>query len=252
VSVWFAIPSKRPPEECDPVLKLWAERGYQIALWRDWNDARRWPQPEGCCFVRTAEKYPGYAIAVNSLVKQILETDKEAEWIVTGGDDIEPDPDHTAEQIAEECGEYFVNPHPRTFNDGTFGVMQPTGDRWGEDDPFARQRWPEAPAYIDRVCGSPWMGREFCRRMYQGNGPLWPGYRHMFEDEELQNVAQRLGVLWQRRDITHYHQHWSRGNDKAQMPEFLREVSGQAHWAEAKAMFETRKAGGFPGHEPIA
>ena len=89
----------------------------------------------------------------------------------------------------------------------TFGVMQATGDRWGENEPWARAQFPDAPAYIDRICGSPWIGREFARRMNQGKGPFWREYFHMFADEELQCVAQRLGVLWQRRDLTHHHEH---------------------------------------------
>ena len=48
----------------------------------------------------------------------------------------------------------------------TFGVMQPTGDRWGERNGIAT---------IDRIAGSPWMGREFCRRMYHGSGPMYNG-----------------------------------------------------------------------------
>jgi hypothetical protein len=92
--------------------------------------------------------------------------------------------DAGAKQIAKECTAHFG---------GTFGVMQPTGDRW-------------ANGSIDRICGSPWLGREFCTRMYHGKGPMYGGYLHMFGDEELQHVATRLGVLWQRRDLTHLSQ----------------------------------------------
>jgi hypothetical protein len=264
MSVWLCIPSKRPPEECDPILQKWHERGYRIALWRDWNDARRWPQAPGVAFVRTAEKYPGYAIAVNSLVRQILEMDPAAEWVVTGGDDVEPDANHTAEEIARTTGwhffeQYWCEAELHSSHYGaderkaleTFGVMQPTGDRWG-DHP-ALHAGDLKGAYIDRVCGSPWMGREFCRRMYQGNGPLFSGYFHMFEDAELQAVAQRLGVLWQRPDLIHYHRHWMRAchGDPSKMPEFLRKVSGPQHWAEAEALFLNRQRESFPGYEPI-
>jgi hypothetical protein len=133
--------------------------------------------------------------------------------------------------------------------DSVFGVMQPTGDRWGENEPWARQQFPNAPAYIDRICGSPWMGRELCRRMYQGNGPLFEGYQHMYVDEELQCVAQSLGVLWQRRDLIHYHDHWGRTEGSA--PEHLAEATSAAHWDRSRAIFNRRKAEGFPGHEPI-
>ncbi len=247
MSVWFAIPSKRPPEEAEPVLKLWREHGYKIALWRDDMDF-----PYGIVDYIRADPYPGYSIAVNSLVRDILQSDEQAEWIVTGGDDVEPDPNHAAETIAAQCSEMFGRlqvRHRMVDHFATFGVMQPTGDRWGEHDIIPGK----VGAYIDRVCGSPWMGREFCRRMYQGQGPLFSGYFHMFEDEELQCVAQKLGVLWQRRDLIQMHRHWGRFSNPTprSMPEFLREVNSPKHWQESKAIFESRAATGFPGHEPI-
>lgn len=252
-NTWFAIPSKRPPEEAEKVLKLWRERGYKIAVYRDHTD----PELERVHMqVIGVTPYQGYAMAVNSLCWHILLEDPQAEWIVTGGDDVEPDPNHSAEEIASDCSEYFAGCGPAERFDAstvsmsidqfersrTFGVMQPTGDRWGENAVPGLQG-----AYIDRVCGSPWMGREFCRRMYQGNGPLWPEFSHMFEDEHLQCVAQKLGVLWQRRDLTHFHRHWgrNRGVSATDCPEFLRNVNTSAHWAESKAIFERLKAGGF-------
>jgi len=129
----------------------------------------------------------------------------------------------------------------------TFGVMQPTGHRYG-DDAMGRARWPDAPAYIDRICGSPWIGREFARRVNQGRGPWWPEYFHMHVDEELFNVAKGLGVLWQRRDLIHYHDHWGRkvnGAHVEDIPEHLRFVSGAKHWAEAEAIFKRHQANGF-------
>lgn len=266
MSVWYAIPSKRPAADAEHVLKFWRYQGYKIALVRDfvdldfYGDLTYFSEP-------IWGGYPGYAPAVNYLCKQILLEDSEAEWIVTGGDDILPDPMKTAEEIARECSDHFwlqsfAVPTPgvdrsvyfQTFERdfrkrALFGVMQATGDRWGEDDPYAKIKWPDRPAYIDRVCGSPFMGREFCRRMYGGDGPLYHGYRHMFEDEELQAVAERLGVLWQRRDLTHHHQHYARQGKPC--PEFLKEVSGQKHWAESQLLFTQRQAAGFPGHEPI-
>lgn len=261
MSVWFAIPSARPDGGTIP---LWRERGYKIALWLDrFNGIATDPYYDRA----HAGPYPGYAAAVNHLVGWILSHDPQAEWIVTGGDDVSPDPNHTPEEIAKQCSLYFAYDHGMTRgNDqydtllvdnpvaaATFGVMQPTGDRWGENEPWARVQYPNAPAYIDRICGSPWMGREFCRRMYSGKGPLFEGYRHMRVDEELQEVAKKLGVLWQRRDLIHYHDQWMRDceGDPAKTPVFLREVSRQEHWDESTKMFEGRKVLGFPGHEPI-
>ena len=157
---------------------------------------------------------------------------------------------------------YFLDLHgklnPRLLMDGafirrfeTFGVMQATGDRWGENEPWARAQFPDAPAYIDRICGSPWIGREFARRVNQGKGPFWPEYQHMFADEELQNVAQRMGVLWQRRDLTHHHEH-PRRDGVARTPDFAGEIYSSAHWQASKLLFDSRKAAGFPGSECIA
>ncbi len=274
MSVWLAIPSKRPVEQVEPTLKLWRERGYKIALWRDFGE----PIPESDLVCGEA-RYPGYAVAVNALIGHILELQPAAQWIVTGGDDVEPDPNHSAEEIAKECSWHFLKEDYRDAGEpGTFGVMQPTGDRWGEHDikdGHKFELWPDQPhrcihcgqaydaprhmlgAYIDRVCGSPWIGREFATRMYQGNGPYWPEYTHMGVDEELQAVAVKLGVLWQRPDLTHYHNHWGRPRDGQKygtadsMPEFLKHANSNTEWDRYKRIFKARQAAGFPGHEPL-
>lgn len=156
----------------------------------------------------------------------------------------------------------------------TFGVMQPTGDPWASTPRLGRD--------IERICGSAWIGREFALRSYGGRGPLYQGgepcwnctrtgpasqgpkcaiccdtgvaigYHHMFEDEELQNVAIKLGCFWQRPDLTQLHQHWCRGDNRTReehMPAFLAEANSKEHWAKYKAIFEGRKAAGFPGHQ---
>lgn len=254
MSVWLCIPSRRPPSEADAVLKLWHDQGYKIALYCDVGQ----PLPTEADFIEVAESYPGYGAAANYLVvRYVMATHADAEWFVIAGDDVEPDLAKTAEEIAAELVPVFAgrvvpdrSELPEEWQrSGTLGVMQPTGDRWGEDA-LSRLRWPDAPAYIDRVCGSAWYGREYCRRMYGGRGPLCEEYRHMFVDEEAQEVAKKMGVLWQRRDLTQKHRHWMREPGTA-APEFLREVSGQKHWLESKALFERRKAAGFPGHAPI-
>jgi hypothetical protein len=237
VSVWLCIPSARPTEEAEQVLKLWRERGYSIALWRDH-------------FNISTYQYPGYAAAVNALIRSVLKGVPDAEWFICAGDDIEPDANHSAEEIARECSHHFGTLHDTpNFECSTFGVMQPTGDRWGDHERHMGER---GSAYIDRVCGSPWMGREFCRRMYQGNGPLFEGYFHMGEDEELQAVAQKLGVLWQRPDLIHFHRHWARKNkSRDDMPKFLERANSAEEWQKYKQIFAERKALGFPGHEPL-
>jgi hypothetical protein len=134
--------------------------------------------------------------------------------------------------------------------------MQPSGDRWG-DTPAARKQYGEhRGAYLDRIAGSPWMGREWVKRAYQGNGPMFAGYRHMYADEELKEVAEKLGVYWARRDIIQLHQHWGRkpGDefaDIADCPDFLRPVNTPQHWHESQRLFVERKAAGWPGSEPL-
>jgi hypothetical protein len=98
------------------------------------------------------------------------------------------------------------------------------------------------------------MGREFCRRMYHGSGPMYNGYYHNFADEELQNVAQKLGVFWQRRDLIQEHRHWARPRgDVRDMPEWAQKINDPrlSDWDKSKALFAVRKAGGFPGSEPL-
>jgi len=225
MSVWYCIPSARPVQEAQKCVDAWRAQGYKVALWRD--------QVDGIdCDMLVVSKYEGYAEAVNALVREVLAIDPSCSWIVTGGDDVYPDQSKRADEIANECCE--------AFKPGTFGVMQPTGDRWGEDE--------NKSAYIDRVAASPWIGRDFCERAYGGNGPLWAAYTHMFVDEELWYVAKLFGVYWERRDLKHVHQHWAR-DGKQSMPDFLVKVNSPEHWDKYRKLFENRKAAGFPGHE---
>jgi hypothetical protein len=264
-SVWVCIPSARPPEVVAEWAKAWRERGYNIALWRESSDF-----PYGVVdYLRNEPVYPGYANAVNALIHDVmLSTDQhgggmkpQAEWFIIGGDDVFPDLDHSAEEIAKQCGDYFADPDGRhgdwanrIFLDQhrTFGVMQPTGDDWGSNPnhPNPAMRG----SYISRVCGSAWIGREFATRVNQGKGPLWPEYHHMFVDEELQHVATKLGVLWQRPDLTQMHQHEARKHrsyTSADIPPHLKKWAGPEHWKEAEAIFKGRRAAGFPGSEPL-
>lgn len=227
MSVWFCIPSARPIAEVS--LHKWRNRGYRVALWRD----RHEPEAETVCDLLLTGEYPGYASAVNAIVGEVLTNDPDCRWIVAGGDDMEPDPNHSPEEIAEQCDMRFR---------GTFGVMQPTGDRWGEE---------RGSAYADRVAGSPWIGRDFCETVNGGNGPLWHEYFHMGVDEELQAVAVKLGAFWQRPDLAHYHRHWARGQHEV-APAFLAKANSPMEWEKYKRLFSQRKAANFPGHQPAA
>jgi hypothetical protein len=268
MSVYYCIPSKRPPEEAEKCLKLWRAAGYKIALWRDSVDDANSELDWVMNNHMTAywDTYPGYSVAVNTLALRILRDDPQCDWIVTGGDDVEPDANHSAEEIARQCSEHFLTEAwanskeadggdsrvliqaPHILVDSaltTFGVMQPTGDRF-------------AGGSIDRICGSPWLGRSWCERINQGRGPLWPDYTHCFGDEELQNVALKYGVLWQRPDLIHLHRHYQRESDALNsnavpkpMPDFLKEANSPEHWRKYQTLFRERKAAGFPGSEPL-
>jgi hypothetical protein len=147
---------------------------------------------------------------------------------VTGGDDVFPDPLHDPEQIANECEAHFQ---------GALGIMQPTGDRHLVDK--------DGRCSAERVCISPWMGREWCERAYQGEGPLCDEYFHFYVDEELHVIAEQQNLLLHRPDLSQYHAWWSR--EKKQAPTHF--VDAKKGWDVAKNLFNRRKWEGFPGSE---
>ncbi len=250
MSVWFVIPSIRPNGGTIPI---WRKMGYRVAVLRQ-------GEPIECEIQIPTGEYRGWAPSVNILAKWVVEHDQHAEWIVTGGDDYEPDKSKTADEIGDECLDHFADILWRRPNatpyDTTFGVMQATGDRWGDTPQSRIQYGQERGAYIDRIAGSPWLGREWVKRAYGGNGPMFNGYRHMYADEELLEVATKLSVYWPRRDLIQLHAHWGRqpGNAPGKMadcPDFMLPWNTPQHWHESKNIFDTRKAAGFPGHEPL-
>jgi hypothetical protein len=248
MSVWCLMPSARPVGEVNVCTDKWRETGYKLGLWRD----AEVPEPDlKHDFSIGGFPWRGYPHAINRLAERVFGLDSECDWAIAAADDTFPDPNKSASEIAYECTDYLFRLHEKqcpgckveAHKIGTFGVMQPTGDPWS--DHMGR--------IIERIAGSPWLGREWCRRAYQGKGPLNEEYRHCFPDEELQCVAQKLGVFWQRPDLVHYHQNWARARgDRRDMPEFLREANSPEHWKKYQALFNRRKAAGFPGSEPLA
>jgi len=234
MSVWLTIPSKSPKAQA--CVDAWRGRGYKVALFRDAGDA-----PVDCDLL-IEDKYPGYAVAVNRLIRDVCAVDAEANWFIAAGDDILPDQHRTPEEIAAECETFFAK---TPANGGlpvgaTLGVMQPTGDPWAD----------AAGKMIERIAGSPWIGREFAQRSYGGRGPYCELYTHCFLDNEIMDVAKMLGIFWQRPDLTHFHQHWTR--DRRPMPQYLRDANSQAHWEKYSRIYFDRKRRGFPGHELLA
>ncbi len=263
-SVWVTVPSARPVEEVNRWAANWRERGYFVAILRDdpRNEIMALPSVNAILSA-LPDGYRGYARSANALIQFVLERDSACDFCIAGGDDTDPDPHRTAEEISLECRRHFHN-YFAAMLDGpwesmsgradavanlksgklsTFGVMQPTGDRFAQGS-------------IDRIAGSPWIGREFARRVYQGQGPYWPEYTSMFVDEELKCVAEKYGVYWMRPDLVHLHRHFMRESDALDsravarpIPPHLIEANSPEHWAKFKALFESRKIHGFPGSE---
>ena len=239
MSVWVVLPSARPINEVKTFIANWRDMGYRVALMRDsitpeWRELHRQMSSHISFAQGIWARYPGYAVSVNWLALGVFTFDQDCDWVVATGDDTDPDPNVRAEEIAGQCTDRFA---------GTFGVMQPTGDPWSDHQ----------GRIIERIAGSPWLGRQWCARINSGRGPLWPEYTHCFADEELQCVAQKLGVFWQRPDLTQMHNNWARARgDVKDRPAFLDEANSPEHWRKYSTLFRERKAGGFPGHEPLA
>ncbi|MDX2118306.1 MAG: hypothetical protein SFY96_09010 [Planctomycetota bacterium] len=214
--VWYAIPSASL-ERCRQTLPRWREMGYKVAVLQD---KVRGDVPAD--IIHRVDAYPGWAASVNLLCKQVVPPS--ASIVVTGGCDMLPDPNHSAQQLAQQFFERFP--------DG-FGVMQPHGDAYGN-----------AALY----CGSPFLGRRWIDTMYQGSGPLHEGYWHNWGDCELYWVAKCLGALWCRTDLTHEHRHFFRSGEA---PPTWWTDSAVGHDRRDNELFLTRKWFGFPGHEPL-
>lgn len=210
--VWFAIPSANP-EKCRKVLPVWRERGYKIAVLQNFERGEI-PADIAAWF----DYYPGWPESVNILCREIVP--KGCDLIVSGGDDMLPDPNHTAQELAEQFFERFP--------DG-FGVMQPHGDEF---------------LSAKRYCGSPFIGRAWFETMYGGAGPMYGRYHHNYADNELYWVARGLGALWERPDLSHYHDHFTRTGQ-----------TQPAYWESVKRkdlpdclLYYARVHDHFPGH----
>ncbi len=220
MSVWCVCPSARPKAEAEACLKQWLDFGAYVMILRDGEPL------DLACIQLPMKSYAGFPIASNSLIRAAKAMDPGANWFCLGGDDYYPDLTvGGAALIEHQCIAHFG---------GTMGVMQPTGDRYGD-------------GYIDKAAASPWIGREFTDTAYYGNGPLFSGYYHLYNDDELQEVAIQMDCFWQRQDIKQEHKHWTRyGIVKPAYADTIYNVRGQ----QDKETFEMRKAAGFPGARP--
>lgn len=225
-SIVYAIPTANADLATERLAR-WKARGYGTAVLA--NGPAYQAAVGNADRVFRCETYPGWARSVNILCSNLT-----ADIVITGGDDMDPDPKADPQQVAREFVEHFG---------GLYGVMQPTGDRWGENESATSPSGPVS----ERICGSPWMGREFYTRWNGGLGPLWPAYVHNFADEELCETLKLHGLLWQRRDLTHHHDHWLRTGRR--MPDYMR--APMAAWDRDQKLLRQRKRTGFPGHDPL-
>lgn len=214
MTIWFATPSARPIAEAQACFDAWMKIGCEVAASRD--------NPSDCDLLQLdccvpISRYRGYYREANELARWVLKTRPTCNIIVTGGDDIFPDPTFSADRLEAEFIEYFG---------GTLGVMQPTGLAWNNEIINGRETQ-------ERIAWGPWLGREWCERAYMGKGPYWDAPYHFFADELLQLTAERLGLFWQRRDIMQEHRQTYGGG---LMHEFRRKANER--WDADMKLFE--------------
>lgn len=222
--VWVTFPTANT-DAANQTLAKWHMRGYRSCVLIDPGQAK--PMADDV-LVRDAGPYPGYPTASNAVIRRAVELG--AVIVIAGNDDIDPDPEYSAQEIAARFERYFPD---------YFGVMQPTGDAYGSLAPDSQQR----------SCVSPWIGREFARRINGGHGVYRTEYQDLWDDAELWEVADRLGVLRQAPDIVQFHRHWSRGCGD-HLPPALRQRICHSNQADMLT-FQRRRNAGFPGYEPL-
>ncbi len=216
----YCIPTANP-DQCGATFARWQARGYRTAALTDGGA----PRPAHCDLWLPVDEYTGWPWATNLLISYVHATHPLAQWFIAGGDDVDPDAAMDPLQVARACEARFG---------GTFGVMQPTGDPLGIDA--------SGRCAAERICGSPWIGREFLLRWNGGGKVFCEKMHHFFADELLCRQTQACGLLWQRKDLTHFHRHPSRTG--APRPAYMERA--QAHWAADEAVFREFERAGFP------
>ena len=212
--IWAVWPSANP-DLADKCAELWNAAGYKTAVLIDRGAAV--PQVPNRTLLSPTWK--GYSHAMNRLCREVS-----GDVVVCISDDIHPSKEETPDEIRRKFLERFPD---------TFGVMQPTGDKFGS---------------IDICCPCPWVGRAFINEAYGGNGPYNIDYFHYYSDKEIMDVAILMGAFQARNDLTQYHDHWQRCKQKR--PKHLQHALER--WNADKKLCEVREAAGYPGHERSA
>lgn len=211
VEVWAAWPTINI-ERSLTMIDLWQRCGYKVAILI--NPPFEHTALPTADRVIVQKEWSGFPAAANILCRETP-----GNIVVVVGDDVYPDPRVEAEKIGVE----FVKRFPDTF-----GVMQPIGDKF---------------AWTHKCAVSPWIGRAFIEKAYDGQGPFWPEYFHYFSDQELQEYAIMKKAFQQRDDLAQFHDHWQR-KENPKRPRHLRKAKRM--WAKDKAVFDSRKKKGFP------
>lgn len=215
--IWAVWPSANP-KLADKCAALWNAAGYKTAVLID----DKWDSPLGIehpSRVIWGGEWKGYPNAMNLLCREVP-----GDVVVCISDDILPPKEETKEVIYSKFMERFPD---------TFGVMQPTGDKFGS---------------IDICCPCPWIGRAFIDEAYGGSGPYNTVYFHYYSDKEIMDVAVLMDAFQARPDLTQYHDHWQRGKKKR--PQHLQKALER--WKKDKNTCLDREAAGYPGHERSA
>lgn len=226
LNVWVLIPTALK-DHVWPILAKWRAQGYKIGLLTDGLSERLGSSIvhkaiEASDMLIDCASYPNVWKSWNMLAKAALAWN--ADVCVLVGDDMDPDMTKDAQTIAAE--------YLKRFPSG-FGVMQPCGDPQGEAL--------DGKHNAARICGSPWVGKGWITSGYGGEGPVNGNYNAFYADEELKIVAENLGVLWMRDDLTQWHHHWSFGA----LPKQEYHTRNNAKWDADKALFNQRKLEGF-------
>jgi hypothetical protein len=89
------------------------------------------------------------------------------------------------------------------------------------------------------------MGREWCERAYMGRGPLHDGFYHYWNDYNLKQVAEWLGLYWRRPDLVQGDDNWKRNRKHLGRPKYLYEAAERRR--EDAELARRLEIEGFPG-----
>ena len=228
--VYVVFPTANPIKAVN-AIKNWVRMGYSVFSYCDNKETlndfgiRLVADNLICCHLEGVE-YKGYWWACNKLINKLF-SHGSSDIVVLAADDMDPDPNKTAQEIGRE---YFER-----FPDGE-GIMQPCGDTGGEmmDGKYA----------AERICGSPWFGYGWFKAG-RFNGKATPEeFFHFYGDEVIKEVAEREGLLWMRKDLCQKHHHWSFYQNVERTK--YQERNSREHWQHDKDLFFKLKELGFP------